>query len=375
MKNKANNTEKEEKVEKKKEGGSTRSLIFMLLLVFAFKSSFLDANNIPSGSMIPTLKIGDFLFVNKMRYSFRMPFTEDEVFRFDNPKRGDIVTFAPPPSAMPGEYYGETFSRRVLRKIMPSLFSKRFVKRVLGMPGDKIRFSTRSIKDIKGKVINYTILEYQEKGSKEFKDYSPVAIEPGNELKDLDNVWAMDKSLFLEKKQNFQHFVLEGEGRGNFRFLFAHCEMDKAGIREETIPDDYSTGNIEFLKSYCNNERIGTIPDDYYLVMGDNREDSSDSRYWGLVKREDILGKAMVIYLSINWKDSKCSQLYTRAIHGLPVDDVDEKELLKICHPSELNVQEPERGFRVLKSWIEKTLWYRFARMEFRWKRIGKILK
>ena len=71
---------------------STISLIFIILVVFAFKSSILDANNIPSGSMLPTLKIGDFLFVNKMRYSFRMPFSESELFRYDNPKRGDIVT-------------------------------------------------------------------------------------------------------------------------------------------------------------------------------------------------------------------------------------------------------------------------------------------
>ncbi|MFQ3912872.1 signal peptidase I, partial [Leptospira interrogans] len=73
---------------------STFSFILIVILVFAFKSSVLDANNIPSGSMIPTLKIGDFLFVNKMRYSIRMPFTESELIRIDDPQRGDIVTFA-----------------------------------------------------------------------------------------------------------------------------------------------------------------------------------------------------------------------------------------------------------------------------------------
>jgi signal peptidase I len=92
----------EQKKKKAEEPGllsSTISLFIIIFVVFAFKSSILDANNIPSGSMLPTLKIGDFLFVNKMRYSFRMPFSEGEIFRYDNPKRGDIVTFIPPDRA------------------------------------------------------------------------------------------------------------------------------------------------------------------------------------------------------------------------------------------------------------------------------------
>ncbi|MCB1140131.1 MAG: signal peptidase I, partial [Leptospiraceae bacterium] len=67
----------------------------LLLLVFAFKQSVLDANNIPSGSMIPTLKVGDYLFVNKMRYSLRLPFLGTEILRIDDPKRGEIITFIP----------------------------------------------------------------------------------------------------------------------------------------------------------------------------------------------------------------------------------------------------------------------------------------
>ena len=96
----------EQKKKKAEEPGllsSTISLFIIIFVVFAFKSSILDANNIPSGSMLPTLKIGDFLFVNKMRYSFRMPFSEGEIFRYDNPKRGDIVTFIPPDRAIQEE--------------------------------------------------------------------------------------------------------------------------------------------------------------------------------------------------------------------------------------------------------------------------------
>ena len=76
----------------------------------------LDANNIPSGSMIPTLKVGDYLFVNKMRYSLRLPYLGTELLRIDDPNRGDIITFIP---------REET--------------EKNYVKRVIGVPGDRIR--------------------------------------------------------------------------------------------------------------------------------------------------------------------------------------------------------------------------------------------
>lgn len=93
------------------------SLLLLIIAVFGFKDFILDANNIPSGSMIPTLKIGDYLFVNKMRYSIRAPFTGLELARLDEPERGDIITFIPPHER-----------------------ERHFVKRVMGLPGDRIAF-------------------------------------------------------------------------------------------------------------------------------------------------------------------------------------------------------------------------------------------
>ena len=99
----------------------TISLGGIIFWVFLFKSVVLDANNIPSGSMIPTLKIGDFLFVNKMRYTIHFPFTDINLFRIGTPKRGDVVTFNPPEDTA-GYLQG-----------------KRLVKRVIGIPGDIIK--------------------------------------------------------------------------------------------------------------------------------------------------------------------------------------------------------------------------------------------
>jgi signal peptidase I len=363
---------------KDKKQGSAPSLVVLLLLVFAFKSSFLDANNIPSGSMIPTLKIGDFLFVNKMRYSFRMPFTESELIRFDNPKRGDIVTFAPPPAAVPQEYADRSLLSGIGKAIMPSLFSKRFVKRIVGMPGDRIKFTQKKLTDSTGKEVTYFFIEYMDKNSNSFQSYSPQAVDPENELKDMDNRNAIGKSLFIEEKPGFKHFVIEGIHRGRYKFLNDFCDRDNF---DYPMPVEYHEGSQKFLATYCASpSRMGVIPEGYYMMMGDNREDSSDSRYWGLVKREDILGKAMIIYLSINWKDSECSS-FIETSHpdvDITIKEMEKKTDASLCHPDELASYEyqPKRGlFSSLWLWSEKLVLYKIPRMEIRWKRIGNVLK
>ncbi len=320
---------------------SMTSFIGVIILVFAFKSSILDANNIPSGSMIPTLKIGDFLFVNKMRYSIRLPFFEKELIRIDDPKRGDIVTFIPPEDAL---NFGES---------RDGMFSKRFVKRVVGMPGDTIRISRRYINTSKGRVL-YTFLEYKPEGSEVFLNYNPREIPQGLELADVDNIDASQRALFLESKDGFDHFVIEGP------------------------EDDRRSGMREGCRTFATGCKI---PPGYYMVMGDNRDDSHDSRAWGFVPREDILGKALILYFSINWKDHTC-----QFKSGLELSELGEEhaeiwgpeELSKYCHESEYSYSWHGSGYledepRI--SWLKRTLLYRIWRMEVRWSRIGKILR
>lgn len=288
--------------------------------------------------MIPTLKIGDFLFVNKMRYSFRMPFTEKEIIRFDNPKRGDIVTFIPPEGAVgPGEP-------------RQGLFSKRFVKRIVGMPGDTIRITRKPWQTDRG-IVNYAVIEFKPVGREEFLSYNPVGVPALDHLKDLDNIDASQRSLFIEEKPGFEHFVLEGR------------EDDRRG---------------HFLE-YCSFHVGCQIPEDHYMVMGDNRDDSHDSRAWGFVNREDILGKAMVLYFSVDWRDNTCeyaseADLYENGpmrAKRLQPDDLSNK-----CDPYEVFTT----GYRQREDesnlgWLKRTLRYRLWRAEVRWDRIGKILK
>ncbi|TGK18811.1 signal peptidase I [Leptospira fluminis] len=302
---------------------STFSFVAIVALVLAFKSSVLDANNIPSGSMIPTLKIGDFLFVNKMRYSFRMPFTEKELFRYDDPKRGDIVTFIPPERAMtePGD-------------ARDGLFPKRYVKRVIGLPGDTIRITLTNVhRD--GHYSTYSALEYKEQGQLEFKKYNYKEIAPGELLYDLDNTRALSAFLYKEEKPGFEHYVLEGSDS-----LYYH-------------------GSDCYKPTGC------TIPEGHYMMEGDNRPDSSDSRYWGFVPREDVLGKAAMIYFSVNWRDSVCQYKSGKELAEKGPQQAEQYEGLELRN----KCGDPSAN------WLLRTILYRIPRMEIRWSRIGTILR
>ncbi|WCL48933.1 signal peptidase I [Leptospira sp. GIMC2001] len=319
---------------------SLSSFLGIIVLVFAFKSSILDANNIPSGSMIPTLKIGDFLFVNKMRYSLRIPFTEKEIYRIDDPRRGDIVTFIPPDDAL---NYGET---------REGIFSKRFVKRVIGMPGDTIRLTRKYMETSKGRIL-YAFIEYRPIGSDSFLDYAPEEVPQGKELADVDDIRASSGTLFRETKGEFQHLLLETSD-----------DIRNAGARFNC---DFSNGCL--------------IPDGHYMVMGDNRDNSHDSRGWGFVPREDILGKALIIYFSINWKDHTCQfkdGLELSEKGPYEAEKWDAANILNYCQPNEIDSygnSSSSEEFEPRMDWLKRTILYRIWRMDVRWDRIGRLLK
>lgn len=318
---------------------STLSFLVIVLFVLAFKSSVLDANNIPSGSMIPTLKIGDFLFVNKMRYSIRVPFTEKEIYSYDDPKRGDIVTFAPPNTAL---QFGES---------REDWFPKRYVKRVIGLPGDRIRITPTPL-ERNGRRIYYGKIEYMEKGSSEFQTYSFHEEDPGSILYDVDDMGAVENFVFKEKKPRFEHYVIEGP------------------LMEKRTDCYGTTGCL--------------IPEGHYMMQGDNRPNSFDSRDWGYVPRKDILGKALLIYFSINWKDHVCQYKSGKELAELKTDNApryEGDELESKCKDTAYynSIPKIHSSFsdreRDEMNWFKKTIFYRIPRMEIRWSRIGTILE
>lgn len=200
---------------------------FLIAAVVALfiRQFVVEAFKIPSGSMIPTLTIGDHLLVNKFLYGPRIPFTDLRLFPWKEPKRGDIIVFKYPENE-----------------------DKNFIKRVIGLPGDKIQ--------------------------------------------------VVDGSLYI----NDQQVSMRSLGRSNDR----ESEGELFGIRPHLMEEQLGdvTHRLQFLQDQ-KNKKFGpvVVPQASVFVMGDNRDNSQDSRVWGFVKFEKILGKALIIYWSWDGDD------------------------------------------------------------------------
>lgn len=223
-----------------------KSITLILVLVFTFRSVFFEPFRIPSGSMIPTLMIGDFILVNKFSYGFKVPFSDfsmwdinlNPIYLFgeSKPKRGDVIVFKYPKD--------------------PTI---NYIKRVVGLPGDTIEIREKSVL-INGEPIGTT--EYE---SKEIMD----------ELSDKYKRYKI--KLFKTKTGEADHIIQLNE-------------------------DDVFKSNYD--------QR--TIPPGKYFVMGDNRDFSYDSRFWGFVPEENIKGKALFVWLSLTSPFDEDSQLKFR---------------------------------------------------------------
>jgi signal peptidase I len=206
----------------------------VILIVFTLRSFLVEPFKIPSGSMIPTLLIGDFILVNKFTYGIRLPVVNVKVLELNSPQRGDVMVFRYPSD--------------------PSLD---YIKRVVGLPGDRIEYRDKAL-SINGKPVPRKALADYE--SRERLQYFPRYLE-SFDGRDHEVILEREAPGFLGQVMEFRHS--------------ANC--------------DYNSGGL-----------VCTVPPGHYFVMGDNRDNSSDSRVWGFVPDGNIVGKAFFIWLNLN---------------------------------------------------------------------------
>ena len=196
-----------------------RSFFPIILVVLVIRSFIAEPFRIPSGSMLPTLHIGDFILVNKFAYGIRLPVINNKILETGEPERGDVVVFRYPKN--------------------PNVD---YIKRVIGLPGDKIGYFNKTVY-INGEMVA------QEAKRKELELISLVPAR--NELRYED---------------------LAGAGHDIL------VDPDRRLIEGETV-----------------------VPEGEYFVMGDNRDNSNDSRFWGTVPEANLVGKAFFIWMSWDW--------------------------------------------------------------------------
>ncbi len=233
-------------------GEYVQALLGALLLAILIRGFVFEPFRIPSESMVPTLLVGDHIFVQRYKYGLRVPFTKFWLTEFDGPKRGDVVVFTYP-----------------INEDMD------FIKRVIGLPGDKVSMKAG-------------ILYINDVAVKEEEIRPHLQTEEDKCLMTLDEA---SEKIYPEGLRDFPFYVLHRQFRqgletidGQVTHLMQHSRKD---------PKDM---DFEYV-----------VPPRAYFVMGDNRDQSDDSRFWGVVPRDYLKGKAVFIWLSLNFEKTRCA--------------------------------------------------------------------
>lgn len=214
----------------------TAGLFPVILAVFLLRSFLFEPFKIPSGSMIPTLLVGDLILVNKFHYGVRLPVVNRKIIANNDPQRGDVMVFR-----------------------FPSDPSIDYIKRVVGVPGDEVSFRNQRL------YINGEAAPLERLPDPGFYDESLMRYFPE----------------FKEKLGSVEHRILV-----NPQFQPYYGQDDKISFP---------------YRDHCRYTAEGVtckVPAGHYFMMGDNRDNSQDSRFWGFVPDENIVGKAFFVWMN-----------------------------------------------------------------------------
>ncbi|MDX1490520.1 MAG: signal peptidase I [Pseudohongiellaceae bacterium] len=194
-----------------------KSFFPVLAVVLVLRSFLVEPFQIPSGSMIPTLEVGDFILVNKFTYGLRLPVVGTKIVEVNEPKRGEVMVFIPPHD------------------------NRYFIKRVIGLPGDTIRYEDKQL----------------------FVNDEPVSSE------------------LIERTQ----------------FVNSNGFVEEALLLEENLAGVLHQTQVSATLRRSNARTAWVVPEGHYFMMGDNRDNSADSRVWGTVPEENIVGRAFAVWM------------------------------------------------------------------------------
>lgn len=214
----------------------SKSFFPVILVVFCLRSFLVEPFKIPSSSMVPTLHVGDFILVNRYTYGLRLPIVNKKIVEVGQPQRGDVMVFH-----------------------FPNDPAIDYIKRVIALPGDTLVYRDKKL-----------WLNGVEQTQKRGEDYN-----------------------FLESGLNFVHTEQYQENLdGRDHAVLLNPEMPSVHLANvDAFPNHESC-------SYSVEEMRCTVPAGHYFMMGDNRDNSRDSRYWGFVPDDMIVGKAFFIWMN-----------------------------------------------------------------------------
>ena len=222
----------------------TAGLFPVILVVFVLRSFLFEPFKIPSGSMIPTLWVGDLILVNKFHYGVRLPVINTQVTAGEPVRRGDVMVFRYPPK--------------------PSLD---YIKRVVGVPGDEVVYLNKQLTVNGQPVPKASLPDFFEEDSlsyiKQFQETFPVGASPAE--------MTSSKTVRLLNNAERPAFIA---GTEDFPFK-DQCSYSVEGV-------------------------VCKVPPGHFFMMGDNRDNSLDSRYWGFVPEANIVGKAIMVWMNFS---------------------------------------------------------------------------